>query len=174
MRVKVPQATIGCTVVNSLPVEDRSMPFIDRCLAVSLALFFGFATVDKLVHLSEFVRAVDSYRFMYWTLGQYLAPVIIAAEFSVSVGLLFRSSVRFASGASAFLLLVFTVALIVNRFMGGDDRLCGCWFSISLGQGGSHLALNALLFAMSVLLFVGCGKPSNAAPRQGSVPDPAP
>ena len=143
------------------------MPFLDRCLALSLSLFFGFATADKLAHLGEFVRAVDSYRFMYWTLGQYLAPVIIAAEFSVAVGLLFRSSVRFSAGVAACLLLVFSVALVANRTMGGDDRLCGCWFSISLAQGSSHLVLNALLFAMSLLLLVDSPKvPAPAGPAE--------
>jgi uncharacterized membrane protein YphA (DoxX/SURF4 family) len=125
---------------------------IESWMILFLVALFAFATVDKLLHVPGFIKAIDNYRMLPMPMGWLLAPVVIAAEAVVAIGLLRREWRRSAALAGAILMAVFTVGLLGNR-LSGEDAICGCWFSISMAQGDSHFVLNASIIGMSLFVW---------------------
>lgn len=125
---------------------------IDRAITILIAAFFGFAGVDKILHLQGFINAINDYAFLPVPIGPYLAPIIIAAELMVPVGLSMAPWRRAAALQASLLMVIFTLALIGNKLMGGRG-ICGCWFSINMAHGNAHLLLNGILTVLSVLLW---------------------
>jgi len=125
---------------------------IEMLMTLFLVALFAFAAIDKLLHVPGFIRAINSYRMLPIPMGSILAPVVIAAEAAVAVGLARRQWRRNASLAAACLMAVFTIGLVGNR-LSGEDAICGCWFSISMAQGDSHFVLNATIIAMSLFVW---------------------
>ena len=117
-----------------------------------LAAVFAFAGIDKFLHYEGFINAIDTYRFLPIPLGHVLAPLLIAAEVAIAVGLLFPASRRTAALQGAFLVLLFSVALVSNKLLGARE-LCGCWFSVNLAPGNLHLALNLILFVLFLVVW---------------------
>jgi len=128
------------------------MSVLDTVISVFLALLFGFSGIDKLTHLDGFVSAINSYRVFPLPVGAFLAPIIIAAELTVAIGLMMPAWRRAASLQGALLLSLFTLALLVNRLLGARG-VCGCWFSIEMAQGDVHFLLNGLLILLSLFLW---------------------
>lgn len=121
---------------------------IDRAITGFLVLLFGFAGVDKLAHFTAFVSAINSYRILPIPLGPTLAPLVIAAELTIAVGLLTRGWRRAAAMQALLLMVVLTSALIGNRFL-GDGSVCGCWFSVDMAAGNHHLLFNGIVILLS-------------------------
>lgn len=125
---------------------------IDRLITAFLSLLFAFSALDKLAHLHGFINAINSYRIIPVPIGSTLAPLLIAAELAVAVGLLKSSWRRTASLQACGLMALFTLALVVNRILGGRG-VCGCWFSINMAEGNSHLALNFMIIVLSIFVW---------------------
>ena len=132
--------------------ESRRLSSTDRVIVSFLVLVFGYAGLDKLAHFSGFVTAIDSYRFFPIPLGWLVAPFVIAAELTVAVGLMEARWRRAAALQAAILVLAFSLALALNEALGGE-KVCGCWFSLNLAPGHLHLALNGLLFLLSLAIW---------------------
>jgi hypothetical protein len=104
------------------------------------------------LHLHGFVNAINDYKFLPFPVGLYLAPLIVAAELAIAVGLL-RSCWRQAAALqSAVLTTAFTIALAGNRLL-GSRGICGCWFSINMAEGNAHFVLNGIIIGLSILLW---------------------
>jgi len=144
----------------------RRLPWltVDSLIIGFLVGLFGYAAIDKIFHVPGFVKALDSYRMLPIPIGNYLAPLIIAAELAVAVGLAYREWRRTAALSAAILMGIFTLGLIGNR-LSGKDAICGCWFSISMAQGDSHFALNGIVIAFSLFVW-GETPPQPAALQQ--------
>lgn len=130
------------------------MRFIPTLSTFFLAAVFVYAAVDKAFHYQGFVNAVASYAMVPAQVAGILAPLVIAVELWVGLGLLVpRWRLRHAR-AGAFVLLLFTVAMAINQFAApGSD--CGCWFSLTLARGtGAHFALNLLLIALAITVWL--------------------
>jgi len=97
-----------------------------------LVLLFGFAAVDKMLHAPGFVRAINSYRIIPIPMGNILAPVVVAAELAVALGLIWKPWRATAALQGGIMMGVFTVGLINNR-LSGEEALCGCsWHRVTL------------------------------------------
>ncbi len=115
-----------------------------------LAAVLLFAGVDKLLHYDGFVRALDSYVVVPAGAEGYLALPLILAELLLGIGLLLRVTRRRAAMASATLLSLFTVALVVNQRL-APEAPCGCTFTLTLGTAdGVHVALNLILVGLAL------------------------
>lgn len=142
-----------------------SSALVDRLTLAFLIGLFAFAAVDKLLHVPGFIKAIDNYRMLPFPMGAWLAPLVIAAELTVAVGLLRRSWRQSSAMAGAVMMAIFTVGLIGNR-MSGEDAICGCWFSISMAQGDAHFFLNGIVILMCVATaFREAGAPPLGAAR---------
>lgn len=140
----------------------RSLLSVDGAVVLFLAFLFGFAAIDKLLHVPGFVTAINSYSLMPIPIGQYIAPLVIAAELAVVIGLLIPSWRRTAGWQATGLMVIFTIGLIGNR-LAGKDAVCGCWFSISMAQGDMHFVLNGIMIAMGSAVAVNA-KPNVEVP----------
>lgn len=82
-------------------------------------------------------------------LAPYVAPVVIGAELYAGLGLLLRRWRRPSAYMLCALLILYAVALGVNRYY-NPDSICGCWFSITLGTSTvGHLFQNLSLAALA-------------------------
>lgn len=123
------------------------MNLLDKFIIAFLVLVFAFAGLDKVAHYHGFVNALNGYVVLPFPVGSTLAPLIIAAELAVAVGLAVRRWRRTAALQAACLMALLTIALAVNRVQGIED-ICGCWFSINTAQGDFHFVLNGILVAL--------------------------
>lgn len=151
---------------SSDPGPTGGSTAIDALMTGFLVLLFGFAAVDKLFHIRGFIKALNSYRLLPVPMGEYLAPVIIAAELMTAIALLRPAWRRDAALQAAVLMTMFTIGLIGNA-LSGKDAICGCWFSISMAQGNVHFVLNGLVIAMSLLIWRGAAVPALLADGPG-------
>lgn len=128
------------------------MKLIDRICVCFVAGFFAFAGVDKALHLHGFINAINDYAFFPIPIGSHLAPGVIAAELMVAAGFMLPTWRRSAALLATILMSIFTVAIIANEIMGGRG-VCGCWFSINMGDSRAHIALNVILTGLSFSLW---------------------
>lgn len=127
---------------------------MDAAAWIFLAAVMAFAGLDKLVHYSGFVNAINDYRILPVPLGKYLAPALVALELGVAAGLCRRAWRRPAAFLSLLLLSLLTAAWGVNHALGGRG-VCGCWFSINMGNDWVHLTLNLTLVLLSLSVWYG-------------------
>lgn len=117
-----------------------------------LGAIFLFAGVDKLLHYSGFVRALDHYVLIPPGTGRYLALFVIVVEGMLGVGLVTSHYRRCAAAAAAAVLILFAVMVGVNSYLRPSAE-CACWFTITLSAGAlQHVLLNLLLAGIAVTL----------------------
>lgn len=144
------------------------MNLLDKFIIAFLVLIFAFAGVDKAAHYHGFVNALNGYLILPFPVGSTLAPIIIAVELAVAVGLAVRRWRRTAALQAAGLLALLTIALAVNRVR-GIKAICGCWFSVNTAQGDIHFILNGILLVLCLSVW-SSEKATAAQPRvPGSV-----
>ena len=120
---------------------------------------FSFAALDKLLHFSGFVAAIQSYQILPTKLESIAATFFILAEFAIALGLLTSRLRRAACLAAVLLLATFTVV-----YMAVDPgRVCGCWFTLTLNSGGYfHILQNLVFIALAIVTWMD-HKPSQPA-----------
>jgi uncharacterized membrane protein YphA (DoxX/SURF4 family) len=125
---------------------------VDLAIVIFLAAIFLFSVVDKIFHYQGFLNALRNYVLVPRGTASTLAPMVIAAELTIGIGLLIAPWRRQAAIAAAALLALFTVAIALNYFYGGRG-ICGCWFTITLAKStGTHLVQNLLLLSLGLSL----------------------
>lgn len=112
---------------------------------------FGFAAVDKVIHLEGFVTAVESYHLLPASLVRPAAIFFIMAEFAIAFGLLTKRWRSAACLAAVLLLGTFTVVYLAVS----PARVCGCWFTLTLNSGGYfHILQNLVFIALAILTWM--------------------
>jgi len=124
-----------------------------------LGIIFIWARFDKISHPEEFIKVVESYK---------LLPFSLAVIFAVSLpwvelisGLLLIAGVYTRSSATVLTLMltIFMVAIGINLYRGADFA-CGC-FNVRIGSDESvwlTLPRDILLIAMGLqILFIDQG-----------------
>ncbi len=89
-----------------------------------LASLFAIAVVHKLMALAAFVGTLQSYRLVPEPLLVPAAWGIVAVEFIASLALLANS--RAGSLIAVSLLLLYSLAILINLLRGRRDIDCGC------------------------------------------------
>ena len=132
--------------LRTLPVSLlRELP---RFILIGL---FSFAAIDKLIHFSGFVAAIQSYQLLPSGLESSAAIFFLMAEFAIAFGLLTKRWRRPASLSAILLLGTFTVVYLAVRPAG----VCGCWFTLTLNSGGYfHILQNLVFIALAILTWM--------------------
>ena len=126
---------------------------LDRLIVFFLAAIFLYAGIDKLFHYDGFVKALRNYVLLRPGMAPYFATPVILLELFIGGALLTRSWRRPAALSAAGLLVIFTVALVINHLF-GDNSVCGCWFTITLAQSSeAHIAQNLILAGLALLVW---------------------
>ena len=128
------------------------MTRVDKLICAFLVALFAFSAADKLLHVGGFINAIDDYKILPIPLGALLAPLLIAAEFAVAVGLALRRWRRVAALQAAGLMALFTIAILSQRLL-GRRGICGCWFSITALPDNAHLVFNVLVLGLSLAVW---------------------
>lgn len=123
-------------------VFDRWVRFGSIVLLASLFLLSAF---DKLLHYDGFLTAVGNYVILPTGVAPYVAPIVICTEFLGGFGLLVNGWRRPAAFLISILLLIYAIMLSINKYY-NPSAICGCWFSITLGESTlTHIIQNLLL-----------------------------
>ncbi|NJL29978.1 MAG: DoxX family membrane protein [Thermoanaerobaculia bacterium] len=140
------------------------MKHVDLAIALLLAAIFLFSGGDKIFHYQGFLNALMDYVLVPRGTSSLIAPVVIAVELCIGIGLLVRPWRRQAALVAAGTLAIFTTALVFNYLYGGRG-ICGCWFTITLAKSSElHLVQNLLLFGLSLSVWWE-GSAHSAIPR---------
>lgn len=112
---------------------------------------FGFAAIDKVLHLQGFVAAVESYHLLPTSFVRPAAIFFIMAEFAIAFGLLTKRWRSAACLAAILLLGLFTAVYLAVSPVG----VCGCWFTLTLSSGGYfHILQNLVFIALAILTWM--------------------
>jgi uncharacterized membrane protein YphA (DoxX/SURF4 family) len=127
---------------------------LEQACRILLGLVFLLYGLDKIPHTDNFARAIANYRLLPEFLVNLLAVVLPWVEVACGLLLLSGQWVRSAALLSAFLLVVFVIA-VCAALMRGLDINCGC-FNTDGGRkiGLKLLAEDLLLLAMSFALIL--------------------
>jgi hypothetical protein len=116
-----------------------------------LIALFSFAAIDKLIHFSGFVAAIQSYQVLPSGLESSAAIFFLMAEFAIALGLLTNRWRRPACLSAVLLLGTFTVVYLAVNPVG----VCGCWFTLTLNSGGYfHILQNLVFIALAILTWM--------------------
>ena len=119
-----------------------------------LAAIFIYAGIDKALHFSGFQNALASYVVLPLQAGSYLAIPIILAELWVGLGFLIKRWRKPAAFIAVVMLAFFTIALVINSIY-NPNAICGCWFTITLGENNFiHIIFNLLMLGIAYLITV--------------------
>ena len=112
---------------------------------------FSLAAIDKLIHFSGFVAAIQSYQLLPSRLEYSAAIFFLMAEFAIAIGLLTKRWLRPAALSAVLLLATFTVVYLAVNPVG----VCGCWFTLTLNSGGYfHILQNLVFIALAILTWM--------------------
>lgn len=113
-------------------------------LRLLLALVFIFAAIEKIAVPRNFAVSIANYKLLPVEFINIPAIVIPWIEFTSGLLLLFGISVKENSAIITFLLIVFTIAIIISLFRGLNID-CGC-FGTTYGSRIGLLKVNENIF----------------------------
>jgi uncharacterized membrane protein len=118
-----------------------------------LGIIFIFAGIDKLFHYKMFLNALASYVLMPNVLIPYFSLSLVLAEIWIGLGLIIKKYRRTASLSSFVILMIFTLALIIN-YIYKPGSICGCWFTITLGTVNIlHIFQNFIMLILALTIW---------------------
>jgi hypothetical protein len=124
---------------------------------IVLVVLFTIAAADKLTHFGGFITAIASYHLLPARTERVVAIFIIMAEFAIALGLLTKRWRQAASLATVLLLATFTAVYLVTD----PEKVCGCWFTLTLNTGGPvHILQNLVFIGLAVLTWLDSQSPS--------------
>lgn len=125
----------------------------------TLGFIFLAAALAKLSDRKEFEQAVGNYELLPEALVPTAAAWIPRVEFACGLALIFGIAANVAGGLAASLLVVFTVAIVVNLHRGRHID-CGCRGRVAPREiGWSRVLVNVALVA--VVLTASYANPSS-------------
>lgn len=129
----------------------RWMGSVEAPIAQLLGGLFVVAGVAKLVRFADFRRSLDGYRLA--RPRRLVAPAVPAVELLIGVGLL--AGAPAAGWAAAALLVLFTVALVLELASGAAPPSCGCLPGVASRPGPLAVLRNTFLAAVAVAVGLG-------------------
>ncbi len=112
-------------------LESKSIqPWLTLVARLFIAAIYLYATVSKIGNVSENVKAVQVYKILPTTLARYFGYSLPWLELGLVLLLVFGVSMRFTAAATAFLSILYLVA-ISSAWARHLPINCGCF-----GTGG--------------------------------------
>jgi uncharacterized membrane protein YphA (DoxX/SURF4 family) len=127
-------------------------PVVSLVACASLALVFAASAAGKFRTWRDFPGVVQNYRLLPEVAVRPVAYALPVAEAAVALGIVAGPTRPLAAIAAAVLLVVFSVAVVVNLARGRRHIDCGC-FRFAMRQPLSWwlVGRNGLLIAMAVV-----------------------
>lgn len=133
-------------------------PLIVQSIAIAFALILTLAALHKLKDRAEFARVVLDYRLVPERAVPFVAWFLPIAELIAGIAWLVSDEPAPAALLTGTLVLVYTLAVLINLLRGRVHIGCGCSFPgsteddqpLSYGIVGRNLALIAMALAMAL------------------------
>ncbi len=127
-------------------------PAVSLGLALPVAALFSASAFHKARDLRRFAASIDAYQLLPGGAGSLAAPLIVAIEVGVAIGLL-APATRMAAGlAGALLFAGYGAAMAFNLALGRRDIDCGCRFGGGESRLSSGLVLRNAVLALGSLV----------------------
>jgi len=121
-------------------------------LRILLAFIFIYAGTEKISNPSDFSQSIANYKLLPILLVNFFAIILPWIELVSGLLLLFGVAVKENSAIISFLLIVFTIAIVISLFRGLNID-CGCFGTIAGTKiGFKKLIENFLLLIFSFIL----------------------
>jgi putative oxidoreductase len=102
----------------------------------ALGSVFIYASLDKIAFPREFTKIVIAYHILPERLAIYFGFLIPWVELIFGILLVVGLFIRTSALILSSLLLVFVVAIVINKLSGGEIAACGC-FSVNASETGN-------------------------------------
>jgi putative oxidoreductase len=122
-------------------------------LRILLSIVFIFAAIEKIASPENFSVAISNYKLFSIEIINITAIIIPWIELTTGLLLLFGISVKENSAIITFLLIVFTLAIIISLFRGLNID-CGCFGTVYGSKIGILKICENILLIMSGLIII--------------------
>ena len=139
-------------------VKILSNKYFLLLLRVLLAFIFIFAAIEKIAVPENFAVSISNYRLFPAEFINIPAIIIPWIELISGLLLLFGISVKENSAIITFLLIVFTIAIIISLFRGLNID-CGCFGTAYGAQIGLLKVIENILLIIFGFILVRWGSP---------------
>ncbi len=127
-------------------------PYLALVLRLYLGGLFVYACMYKINYPSEFAETIASYRLVpYWAVS-FMAVVLPWIELVSGILLIAGIRARSATVLIGFLLMLFTVAILVNLLRDAPIS-CGCFHTLGEKMSWRTLVRDIVWVAMAVHIF---------------------
>ena len=121
-------------------------------LRIALGLLFVAVGISKCFNRRAFERAVAGFQVVPERLAPVAAALIVGLEIAGGGMLVLGAQVRLGAFIIAGLLACFSFALVLNLMRGRRNLECECYGGRSLRIGWGHVAQNAALLGIALLI----------------------
>ena len=112
-------------------------PLLVSIISVSFGLLLLLAAVHKLGEIARFKAVLEDYRVLPAAAVPAAALILPVAEAVVGIAWLFASTTKLPAVATAALLSLYTLGIVVNLLRGRYHISCGCGVGKLVGAGDS-------------------------------------
>lgn len=122
-------------------------------LSVILGLFFIISGISKIFPIEPFEFIFVEKGIFSWVIASFAARIIIAIEISLGLLLIFNQYVRFTTVSILILLSVFSIFILYDLLILGNNSDCGCmgtWLKFTNTQS---LLKNFLLLFSTIIVY---------------------
>ena len=124
-------------------------------LTVLLGLVFIFSGLTKLYPVELFELTLIDLKVSNWITAPVLSRLMIATEFFLGALLVLNFSLRkFTLKATAAILVVFTIYLIIQLAIEGNKGNCKCFGNVLIMSPLEAIIKNLVMLAVAVVLFI--------------------
>ncbi len=127
--------------------------YLSLAFRVYLGALFIYASMYKINYTAEFAETIASYQLMpYWAVN---SAAIVLPWIEMISGILLIAGIRLRSAALiiAFLLVVFSAAIVVNLIRGANIG-CGCFHSMEETISWLTVLRDLFWLAMAVHIYI--------------------
>ncbi len=117
----------------------------------TVGLIFIFSALAKLIYIDKFELFIYSFQFISFNLSALVARLIISFELLMGIFLNFRNTRKPAWWLSVFMLLFFSIFLVIQLYVQPESH-CHCFGEIIQLKPWPSLIKNALLIAGLIVL----------------------
>lgn len=110
------------------------------------------AAFGKVVNFGKFTNAIQDYRILPGRINSLAAFLIVAAEATVGLAVVFGQLLPFSAYSAALVLTLFSSAMAFNLMKGRTDLACGCLSgSARMKISWRAVARNSFLSALALM-----------------------
>jgi len=115
---------------------------------------FIYASIDKISFPKEFTKIVINYNLLPTKAAPYFALILPWVELIFGILLVVGLFIRTSALILSSLLLVFVVAIVINKLSGGEIAACGCFSVNALETGNIFFLLSRDILFLFLGIFL--------------------